>query len=247
MSRNLFAVWLLGLLLAGSPAAVLGAEAAARVAFVVGEATASLPNQPLRQLVRGSEVGPGDSIRTGPGGRLQLRFSDGSQLSLNPGSLFRIDDYQFAATTPQPARGFFSLLQGGLRTITGLIGKARREDYRMQTTVATIGIRGTDYGLEYATDGGLGATTYSGQIEVCNEGGCLLLDAGESARVNDGHSRPVRNGTPPPLPGSGPAGGSGSGDSGFAASGERRGSGIPGGQQPPVNGGPSTAPTGGRY
>ncbi|WP_205230143.1 FecR family protein [Azospira oryzae] len=247
MSRNLFAAWLLGLLLAGSPAAVLGAEAAAWVAFVVGEATASLPDQPPRQLVRGSEVGPGDSIRTGPGGRLQLRFSDGSQLSLNPGSLFRIDDYQFATTTPQPARGFFSLLQGGLRTITGLIGKARREDYRMQTTVATIGIRGTDYGLEYATDGGLVATTYSGQIEVCNEGGCLLLDAGESARVNDGHSRPVRNGTPPPLPGSGPAGGSGSGDSGFAASGERRGSGIPGGQQPPVNGGPSTAPTGGRY
>ena len=69
MSRNLFAVWLLGLLLglllAGSPAAVLGAEAAARVAFVVGEATASLSDQPPRQLVRGSEVGPGDSIRSG--------------------------------------------------------------------------------------------------------------------------------------------------------------------------------------
>ena len=39
----------------------------------------------------------------------------------------------------------FSLLRGGLRTVTGLIGKLTPDRYRMRTRVATIGIRGTGY------------------------------------------------------------------------------------------------------
>ena len=42
-------------------------------------------------------------------------------------------------------RGFFRLLKGGFRAVSGLIGKVDREEYRVSTPVATIGIRGTDY------------------------------------------------------------------------------------------------------
>lgn len=41
--------------------------------------------------------------------------------------------------------GFFRLLKGGFRAVSGLIGKIDREEYRVSTPVATIGIRGTDY------------------------------------------------------------------------------------------------------
>ncbi len=41
----------------------------------------------------------------------------------------------------------FSLLKGGLRTFTGLIGKLSPQRYQMRTAVATIGIRGTGYDL----------------------------------------------------------------------------------------------------
>lgn len=57
-----------------------------------------------------------------------------------------------AETTPPkkqrvatPQRAFFRLVKGGFRTITGLIGKANQEDYRVTTPTATIGIRGTEW------------------------------------------------------------------------------------------------------
>lgn len=43
------------------------------------------------------------------------------------------------------SHAFFRLLKGGFRTVSGLIGKANPQDYRVSTPVATIGIRGTDY------------------------------------------------------------------------------------------------------
>lgn len=44
------------------------------------------------------------------------------------------------------SRAFFRLLKGGFRAVSGLIGKVNRDDYRVSTPVATIGIRGTRYG-----------------------------------------------------------------------------------------------------
>jgi|GEM_PF-1392935 len=46
-------------------------------------------------------------------------------------------------TTSQTSRAFFRLVKGGFRSVSGLIGKVSREDYRISTPVATIGIRGT--------------------------------------------------------------------------------------------------------
>src|SRR3546814_7082028 len=54
-----------------------------------------------------------------------------------------------AATAPVPSSpsksGFFRLLKGGFRAVSGLIGRVDHEEYRVSTPVATIGIRGTDY------------------------------------------------------------------------------------------------------
>lgn len=51
-----------------------------------------------------------------------------------------------ASTQAAPtSRAFFRLVKGGFRSVSGLIGKLNREDYRVSTPVATIGIRGTSY------------------------------------------------------------------------------------------------------
>ena len=98
-----------------------------------------------RPLGKGAEIGNGDTVRTGEGGRAQLRFTDGAMVSLQPQSEFRIDDYQYAGQTDGQEKGFFSLLKGGLRTITGWVGRTHRENYKVTTNVATIGIRGTEF------------------------------------------------------------------------------------------------------
>ncbi|HUP91876.1 MAG TPA: hypothetical protein VM074_06470 [Solimonas sp.] len=50
-----------------------------------------------------------------------------------------------AAPASATSRAFFRLLKGGFRAVSGLIGKIDRNEYRVSTPVATIGIRGTDY------------------------------------------------------------------------------------------------------
>jgi hypothetical protein len=121
--------------------------------------------------------------------------ADGGRRPLARGA----DAYEFKGQPDGSEKGFFSLLKGAMRTITGAIGKTDRKAYRLDTAVATIGIRGTEYAVAYGNS--ITATTYSGLIEVCNSAGCLLLEAGQSAYVPDANTLPqfTRRGALDPL------------------------------------------------
>lgn len=170
------------------PAESLHAAGAAKIDFAVGEVVAVQADGVRRPLARGAEVGAGDTVDTGAG-RAQLRFTDGAMVSLQPRTQFRIDAYEFKGQPDGGEKGFFSLLKGAMRTITGAIGKADRKAYRLDTAVATIGIRGTEYAVAYGNS--ITATTNSGLIEVCNAAGCLLVEAGQSVYVPDANTAPV--------------------------------------------------------
>jgi hypothetical protein len=176
------------------------AAGAANVDFAAGSVTAVNAVGVQRPLSKGAEIGNGDTIRTGDGGRAQVRFSDGAMVSLQPKTEFRIDNYQFSGKADESDKGFFSLLKGGLRTITGLVGRSSRENYRVSTSVATIGIRGTEYtaGLNPSGDE-LNVATEEGLVEVCNDAGCVLLASGESGLVQ-GSGQPRRYSSRPRLP-----------------------------------------------
>lgn len=154
---------------------------AAKVDFVVGAAVAVTPAGVERKLVKGSDVQTGEIVRTGDDGRIQLRFTDGAMLSLQPQSDFRLDNYQFSGKEDGQERGFFSLLKGGLRKITGLIGRSNRANYQTRTSVATIGIRGTGYTVAYLDSERVAVSTGEGAVEVCVGSDCVVLSAGESA------------------------------------------------------------------
>lgn len=170
-------------------AAFIGnASAAGKVEFVMGEVSAVQSDGNRRVLVRGAEVGPGDTVDTGEG-RAQLRFTDDSLVSLSPRTQYRIDAYEFKGRADGSEKGFFSLLKGAMRTITGAIGKSDRKAYKLDTAVATIGIRGTEFAVAYGDS--ITVTTNSGLIEVCNGAGCLQVPAGQSAYVANAGTAPV--------------------------------------------------------
>ena len=133
---------------------------------------------------------------------VQLRFTDGAYMSLQPGSSFRIDQYSFSGVADGSERGFFSLLKGGLRTISGLVGRTNKKNYQIKTTIATIGIRGTEYTVSY--DGTARGAVGEGEIAVCNLGGCLYVASGQSYYVADAQTKPVlsavRTSLAPPPP-----------------------------------------------
>ena len=171
--------------------ALATAAGAARLDFTSGTVSAQDAAGVSRPLQRGAQLLAGDTVRTGADGRAQLRFADGAMVSLQPGSEFRLDEYHFSGQADGRERGFFSLLKGGLRTITGLIGRHNRAAYLVNTTVATIGIRGTEYTVSYLPDGGLAVATGEGEIEICNAAGCSVLSSGQAAVV-PGRDQPAQ-------------------------------------------------------
>jgi hypothetical protein len=171
------------------------AQSAGSVVFVAGAAVIVAKDGQARPVVRGAEFYSGETIDTADG-RVQLRFLDGASMSLQPATRFRIEDFRFVAQDGKAGaddRGIFSLIKGGFRTITGLIGKQRREQYRVDTVVATIGIRGTDYSAQLG-DAGLSVSTFGGLVEVCSGAGCVQVGPGDTAVVPERDSRPLLQG-----------------------------------------------------
>jgi hypothetical protein len=174
--------------LALSSSSAYALDAPGRIHFITGEAAIVDRAQQSRPAQKGAALNAGDTVVT-QDGRVQIRFSDGGHFSLQPHTQFRLDEYRYTGNDDQGDHVFLSLIKGGLRTISGLIGKHNRPAYRLSTTVATIGIRGTEYALD------LNATLYGhvtrGAIEVCNGAGCLSVPGGKAFFAASPTLRPV--------------------------------------------------------
>lgn len=172
--------------------------AAGRADFVIGNVEAVAADGTRRSLVKGSEINIGEAINTGAGARAQIRFTDGGYVSIQPNSQFRVDDYSYENKTDGKEKGFFSLLKGGLRAITGAIGHVHRDNYRVTTPMATIGIRGTGYNAVLGD--GLAVSVADGIISLTNKGGSLILTQGQSAFVADMNTAPALTFEKPATP-----------------------------------------------
>jgi hypothetical protein len=96
-----------------------------------------------------SEVENGDTLVSEKNTYAQIRFVDNSEITLKPGTTFRIENFHYDAGKPDADSAAFSLVKGGLRSITGLLGKRNKEKFSMKTPSATIGIRGTTFVATY--------------------------------------------------------------------------------------------------
>jgi hypothetical protein len=96
-----------------------------------------------------SEVENGDTLVSEKNTYAQIRFVDNSEITLKPGTTFRIENFNYDAGKPEADSAAFNLVKGGLRSITGLLGKRNKEKFSMKTPSATIGIRGTTFVAQY--------------------------------------------------------------------------------------------------
>lgn len=99
----------------------------------------------MRDAKKGDLLNEGDTVLTGTGASAQLKMSDGGILAVRPQTELRIDRYVFSGKEDGTENAFMSLVKGGFRTITGVIGRTNKDNYRIGTLTATIGIRGTDH------------------------------------------------------------------------------------------------------
>lgn len=153
----------------------------ARLVRASGSITATLPGQSPRPLSVGAALYQGDDLRTGADGVAVIGFRDRTKASVNPNTVIRIDSYVY--DQPQVAESFaVSLLKGGLRLFTGLIGKKEPRAFTVRTLTATVGIRGTgmDISCEGAcVDPSLGETSTAVNTVDPGQGDGLFLQTWE--------------------------------------------------------------------
>lgn len=138
---------------------------------------------------KGDVIESGDVLNTGPQGRAQIKFTDGGIMSLAPDSQLVIQRYSDTKDGSQDSF-LVNFVRGGLRAVTGLIGKRNRDNYKVQTSASTIGIRGSGFSSAYNPDGTVSVSGELDEIEVCTQAGCVGLARGQTAIVQDNKTLP---------------------------------------------------------
>jgi hypothetical protein len=171
---------------------------AAQIESASGEVRLISPDGTARAPKLGAIVFTGETVVTGRDARAVLRFTDGGHFRLQPETRLRIDNYRYSGRVDGEERSYISLLKGGLRAISGAIGRYGKRNFRLITPAATIGVRGTEYAIRYTSE--LTASVSEGAIELCNGGGCQTATCGEAVHVPAADSEAVFIAGPAELP-----------------------------------------------
>ena len=198
-----------GAVLAGGIVVMSGAVLAntAAVAQLSGTLSVRKADGSVRILSQKSEIQSGDTINTQRDSYAQIKFSDGGQITLKPNTTVKLDRFNFAEAQPQGDSMLFGLIKGGMRAVTGLVGKRGDPDvYKMTTATATIGIRGTTFGADDCSTtkcGNLQEAVYvsvaDGEIVATNAAGSVSFLAGQFGTIESRDRLPRFLSTDPGL------------------------------------------------
>lgn len=159
---------------------------------------------PSRVLRTGDIVRQGDTITTGPASSAVLKFEDGQVAALTANTRMTVTAYQY---NPQTGGGsvLLSLIDGGMRAITGLIGRRTPSNVAYRAANATIGIRGTDVTI-VTSQGNVVVTVTEGVISFAFPGRpTVTVPAGQgvNARTDgvfqQGAAATIIQGLPPEI------------------------------------------------
>ncbi|KQW96545.1 hypothetical protein ASC94_06780 [Massilia sp. Root418] len=158
--------------IAGAAAVVLCAAGgsafageAGRIVFVSGDVRST-----KGEAAMGDAIQEGDELSTGKNGYVYLKTVDNGLLILRPGSRARIVSYYIDKANPANTRVKLELLSGVARAVSGDGVKQARQNFRFNTPVAAIGVRGTDFTV-YTDQETSNVTVLSGAIVVSGFGG----------------------------------------------------------------------------
>jgi hypothetical protein len=134
--------YIIVVLLTLSPCYALSDEAKGLVVASKGSVVVEV-DQDIRDLKQGDEVFITDRIITNTKSFVVIQFLDGTKVTIKPNSELIIREYIYNSTSEDKAT--LSLVSGGLRIVTGAITK---ENYRLETPVALMGVRGTEFSVQ---------------------------------------------------------------------------------------------------
>ncbi|OON61296.1 hypothetical protein B0920_17565 [Massilia sp. KIM] len=185
----------------GLSATVYAGEAG-KVIFVAGNA------QVLdRKAVEGAPVQEGDTLQTGADGFLYVKTVDNGLFILRPNTTARIAAYHVDERNPENTRVKLELISGVARSKSGDAVKRARQNFRFNTPVAAIGVRGTDFTVftDQTTSrvsvisGGVVVTGFSDSCRPEGSGPCEGTFSRELSAMQRGKMLQIQRGAQAPV------------------------------------------------
>ena len=128
------------------------AQPIGHVTNMEGAVTVVHPDGSQSQLGPGDPVFQGDHLSTGATGSVGVTLADGTTFSMANNGNMVLDEMVYDPGTQQGSIAV-SVLEGVFTFVSGQVAKTDPDAMVLNTPVATIGIRGTQVGIEIGLDG----------------------------------------------------------------------------------------------
>jgi F0F1-type ATP synthase assembly protein I len=99
----------------------------------------------LTTLQKGEAIREGDVIKTSANGHVHIKFIDGALVSVRPQSVLAIHEFKYDAANASNSVVRMSLERGEVRSVSGAAAQAAKDKFRLNTPLAAIGVKGTDF------------------------------------------------------------------------------------------------------
>lgn len=183
-------------------ASAVQAAEAGKVIFVAGAA-----HVVDRKAAEGDAVQEGELLQTGADGFIYVKTSDNGLFILRPNTRARIVAYHIDKENPANTRVKLELISGVARSKSGDEVKRARQNFRFNTPVAAIGVRGTDFTV-FTDDttsrvsvlsGGVVVSGFDGACRPDGVGPCEGARSRELSAAQRGQLLQIQQGATAPL------------------------------------------------
>lgn len=161
------------------PVAAHSQPVAGHVIWTSGEVSSIQPDKVVRPLAKGDLVHPGDVISTGPDSHVQILMTDQGLVALRPESSLKLTAYVYEGRNDGTERAVVDLIKGGVRSITGAIGAAKKDNQILRGGNVLVGIRGTDHETFVVPGAGVYNRVSMGGTYLKTEQGRIDVEAGQ--------------------------------------------------------------------
>jgi hypothetical protein len=177
-----------------------------RVIHLQGELAAKEVDGRVRQLTIGTPVYEGDVLTTEKKSYALVAFRDEGQISMQESTMFHVEKFKYdRAKSEEYAK--LKLLKGGVRVVTGWIGRSNHDNYQFKLATATIGVHGTGFDAwcngscasgavnPGATQGnpldGAGVYVWAGEVTLSSPSGSIVVSLQQAAIISRDTGKPV--------------------------------------------------------
>ena len=184
ITRNIVSAICALFMTAATNSLALAQSVEARIASISGKATRI--NQTLKFAIRrGDKLAPGDEIDTRGGGRVVIELTDGSMITVQPGSHIIFKDYRTVSSLRELVQVFIGRVRIKINHYGG-----KPNPYRVNSPSASILVRGTEFSVGVDSTGETSVVVYEGLVEVES-----LSDPNHRALVSPGNGVLVKPNT----------------------------------------------------